>query len=284
MQIYVDPTALAPNMSAWYQPQEKAEWWYEKGIQSASMISGAVSQVCTYDLTTKNPNTNTYYVSTTFQYDTGTWSTSLAPPPSANRTGLMRSFGMLASSLNDSALDKIYRDVSVFSILPFLHLPSFIQSPPTDSVFISCSMDIMEVLEKIGHQSQVQAPGLEFYYGVVKFVTIAYCTHGAKAIIQQLTSKGYQAELTLDGTQMVATIKVTPPSKFQSTGLTGGTVPQQVVKDWNAAVETDAADKPTNEGISSSSSGSNSLSQSSDNDANKAAENSVDGDISANKE
>lgn len=126
MQIYMDQTELAPNMSAWYQPQEKVQWWYEKGVQSASMISGTASQVCKYDLTQKNPNTNTYYVSTTFQYDPGTWSTSLAPPPSVNRTGLMRSFGTLTSNFNASALDKIRSDVSVYSILPFLHLPSSI--------------------------------------------------------------------------------------------------------------------------------------------------------------
>ena len=154
MQIYLDRTALAPNMSAWYQPQEKVQWWYEKGVQSASMISGVASQVKAYDLTQKNPNTNTYYVSTTFQYDTGTWSTSLSPPPSPTRTGLMmRSPGTLTSKLNDSAVDKIRKDALVFSILPFLHLPSFIQSPPTDNVVIPCSVHIMEVLETLGHQS-----------------------------------------------------------------------------------------------------------------------------------
>ena len=278
MQIYVDQTALAPEMSAWYQPQEKAEWWYEKGVQSASMISGAVSQICNYDLTQKNPQTNTYYVSTTYQYDTGVWSTSLLPPPSVSRTGLMRSFGTLTSSLNDSALDKIRRDVLVSSVSSLLHLPSFIQSLRADNAFIPCSVDIMEVLEKLGHQSQIQAPGPDFYYGIVRFATIAYCAHGAKAIVQDLTSKRYQAEITLDATKMVATIKVTPQSKFQSTGFTGGVVPQQVVNDWNAAVKADAADKPTNQGISSS------PPQSFENNVNGAAENSADGDASANQE
>ena len=245
------------------------------------MISGAASQVCPYDLTQKNPRTNTYYVSTTFQYDTGIWSTSLAPPPSVNTSGLLRPFGTLNIGLNDSALDKIRRDVSVFSILPFLYLPSFIESPPTDNVFIPSSVDIMEALGKIGHQSQVQAPGSEFFYGIVRFATIAYCTHGVKAIMDQLISKGYQAEFTLDGTKMVANIKITPPSKFQSTGFTGGTVPQQVVNDWNAAVKADAVDNPTNEGISSSGGGGNILTQSSDNDVDKAAENGDDEDASA---
>ena len=141
----------------------------------------------------------------------------------------------------------------------------------------------MEALEKIGLQSQARAPGPgpEFYIGLVKFATTAYCAHGVKAIVQELIGRDYHAEVTLDGTKTVASIKITPPSKSQSMGSTGGIVPQQVTNDWNAAVKTDAVDKPTNEGISSSSS-SKGLTQASDNDTNGGAENGVDGDFNAN--
>ena len=104
-------------MSSWYQPQEKAQWWYEKGVASTTMITGAVSQVCDYDLTTPNPSTNTYFVSTTYDYDSGAWSTSLDPPPQATLTGMLGS-DMIgasdsASNINENDLDKIRRDVSV---------------------------------------------------------------------------------------------------------------------------------------------------------------------------
>ena len=108
-------------MSSWYQPQEKAQWWFEKGVQSTTMITGAVSEVCDYDLTTPNPTTNTYYVSTTYDYDSGSWSTSLSPPPQATLTGLMGSDTMVAGDangdLNGNDLEKIKKDVSVLTPL-----------------------------------------------------------------------------------------------------------------------------------------------------------------------
>ena len=124
-QIYVDTTALAPNMSSWYQPQESAQWWYEKGVQSGSMISGARGKICDYDLTPVNPVTNTYYVSSTYHYDTGEWSTSYLQPPSVASTGLMRSPDLLAESLQNSDLDRIRGNVLVFLVLPSSHLSSF---------------------------------------------------------------------------------------------------------------------------------------------------------------
>ena len=53
-----------------------------KGIRAASTISGSISDICPYDLTVRHLDTNTYYVSTTFEYNSGGWSTSLAKPPS----------------------------------------------------------------------------------------------------------------------------------------------------------------------------------------------------------
>lgn len=109
-------------MSSWYQPQEKAQWWYEKGIQATTMITGAVTDVCPYDLTQPNTSTNTYYVSTTYDYDSGVWSTSLNPPPQVMATGLMGSENMEAGDpgddLSENDLDKIRKDVSVPSSLP----------------------------------------------------------------------------------------------------------------------------------------------------------------------
>ena len=45
------------------------------------MISGAISNACEYDLTNPDPMTRQYYVSTTFVYDTGLWSTATTKPP-----------------------------------------------------------------------------------------------------------------------------------------------------------------------------------------------------------
>lgn len=94
-------------MSAWYQPQEKAQWWYEKGVWSSSMISGARGRICDYDLTTPNPKTNTYYVSTTYAYDKGLWTTSLDEPPSQSMIGVLGSDLMVAGHLNANASDTV---------------------------------------------------------------------------------------------------------------------------------------------------------------------------------
>ena len=129
----------------------------------------------------------------------------------------------------------------------------------------------MEFLEKLGYQNQVKAPGPEFYYGLVRFATVAYCTHGVKVIVKDLTDKGYGATIKIDKNGVEATIVVKPPPKLQATGFTAGVVPQKVVDDWNAAVKADAADNPTNEGISSS--GNKSLTNGPNDDVDGTAEN-----------
>jgi hypothetical protein len=114
-QVYVDTTELALNMSAWYQPQEQAQWWYEKGVRSTTMITGAKGEVCNYDLTKKNPVTDTYFVSTTYKYEEGIWSTSPNPPPSVRSAGLLgaerKPGGDSESDPEDPDLDQIRKDV-----------------------------------------------------------------------------------------------------------------------------------------------------------------------------
>lgn len=129
----------------------------------------------------------------------------------------------------------------------------------------------MEVLEKLGYQSQVKAPGPDFFYGLVRFATIAYCTNGVKVIVKDLTSKGYGATVKIDSSGVEATITVQPPPKLLDAEFDAGAVPSQVVNDWNAAVKADAADKPTNEGISSS--GNKSITNGTNDDVNGTAEN-----------
>lgn len=109
-------------MSPWYQPQEKAEWWYEKGVQGSTMITGAVTDVCEYDLTQKTPISNTYYVSTTYTYDTGVWSTSQEPPPSAMVTGVIGSNRKGTSHLNNGVIEKDF-DTIRNDMLVLFHRP-----------------------------------------------------------------------------------------------------------------------------------------------------------------
>ncbi|MCJ1435479.1 hypothetical protein MMC27_004852 [Xylographa pallens] len=224
--IYVDTTELALNMSSWYQPQEKAQWWYEKGVQSTTMITGAVSEVCDFDLTTPNPSTNTYYVSTTYDYDSGSWSTALTPPPQASLTGMLGSQSIGADGSNDGLdgndLDKIRKDVK----------------------------EIMDILNKISGD-KVQAPEtIDYFFGLLIFATAAAALHGVNTIVNKLIDKGYGATATFTSDKRSATVTITPPPKLQGLLTVGGAVPAQITTDWNAAVAADSVDKPTNGGVS----------------------------------
>ncbi|KAI1427201.1 hypothetical protein F5Y12DRAFT_205091 [Xylaria sp. FL1777] len=83
--IWVDEVGLGKEMSAWYQPQEKLQWWYETGVRSSTMISGARSKVNTYDMSRRNPATGKFFVATTFYYDEGKWKDSLTRPANLNK-------------------------------------------------------------------------------------------------------------------------------------------------------------------------------------------------------
>ena len=100
-------------MTATYQPQEKARWWCEKNIHSGTMVSGIVTEVCDHDFTNPNPLTNTYYVSTTYDYSSGQWSKSNSEPPSQQRTGLMKAFVSLGIGSTETGLNKIRHDLYV---------------------------------------------------------------------------------------------------------------------------------------------------------------------------
>ncbi|KAL9043860.1 MAG: hypothetical protein Q9214_002964 [Letrouitia sp. 1 TL-2023] len=225
VKIYLDTTELGLNMSSWYQPQEKAQWWYEKDVKSATMITGAATDVCNYDLTHPNPKTNTYYVSTTYVYDEGTWSTSDDPPPSVEKTGLMGAERMGAGDpngdLDENDLDKIRKDVK----------------------------EIMGILNRFGGNRKVQGASKDIFYGLLKFGTAEACAHGTKIIANKLIDKGYGATVTIEASNVKATVTITPPPKLQHHVITGNVVPQQIITDWNAAVKADSADNPTNGGV-----------------------------------
>lgn len=60
-KIWVDSTELGVGMSSWYQPQEEVQWWYEKGTRSATMISGAETDIETFNMSTPRPSDGKYY-------------------------------------------------------------------------------------------------------------------------------------------------------------------------------------------------------------------------------
>ena len=88
-QIFIDTLELAVGMSSWYQPQEKVQWWYERGARSGSMISGGRSSVENYDMTNPRPSDGKYYVSTSYIYANGSWVTNSNDSPSLMRTGTL---------------------------------------------------------------------------------------------------------------------------------------------------------------------------------------------------
>jgi len=79
--IYVDPTALALNDTASYQPQEEIQWWYQTDMRTSTMISTASTSLGGVDFSKPAPTTNKYYYSTTYNYESGRWITSEDRPP-----------------------------------------------------------------------------------------------------------------------------------------------------------------------------------------------------------
>ncbi|OTA95533.1 hypothetical protein M434DRAFT_28857 [Hypoxylon sp. CO27-5] len=78
--IWIDLVGLGKNMSSWYQPQEQCQWWYETGMRSSTMISGARTEPHKYDMSRKNQATGRFYVATTYSYEKGDWKDSPTRP------------------------------------------------------------------------------------------------------------------------------------------------------------------------------------------------------------
>ena len=76
-------------MSSWYQPQEQIQQWYEVGLKTATIISGAGTVVDLIDMSSPNPLTGQFYKSSTYIYSTGSWTNSDNPPPSVQSTGVL---------------------------------------------------------------------------------------------------------------------------------------------------------------------------------------------------
>eukprot|EP01065_Artemidia_motanka_P029266 TRINITY_DN35409_c0_g1_i1.p1 TRINITY_DN35409_c0_g1~~TRINITY_DN35409_c0_g1_i1.p1 ORF type:complete len:395 (+),score=-92.19 TRINITY_DN35409_c0_g1_i1:112-1296(+) len=91
--IYVDPIELGVNMSSFYQPQEKCQWWYETGVRTGTMIAGADTPIHEYDMSESNPETGIFYVATTYHYNTGVWEDRATEPPSIYEFGLAQNAG-----------------------------------------------------------------------------------------------------------------------------------------------------------------------------------------------
>jgi hypothetical protein len=112
-QIYIDPSSLGLNMGSWYQPQEKVQWWYQKGQQSSTMISGAGTVIAEYDMSRPNPGSGFFYTSTTYLYSAGKWQNSPMPPQSLKVTGALTPSGSRPSvpgnSPRQSDIDALQR-------------------------------------------------------------------------------------------------------------------------------------------------------------------------------
>ena len=88
--------------------------------------------------------------------------------------------------------------------------------------------------------------------GIVVWATAVAAAAGAAVILNKLIDKGYIVEVSISVTK--GTFKITPsPRGIQEDEAAAGVVPEQVTADWNSAVEADAKDNPTNEGINWSS-------------------------------
>lgn len=82
--------------------------------------------------------------------------------PSQSVSGLMKSSAALTNSLNYSALDTIFEDVSVFLSLPFLQPLSLINKSFTNTVFFQYSMSIVDVLVELGFRTPLEARDVKF--------------------------------------------------------------------------------------------------------------------------
>ncbi|KAL8795908.1 MAG: hypothetical protein Q9195_001652 [Heterodermia aff. obscurata] len=187
------------------------------------MITGTVTNVCTYDLTTPNAKTGNYDVSTTYLWDDGVWKTFLDPPPNMASTGLLGAMIKAPphiANTGGSELDNVRADVE----------------------------RIIAILQKMEANNKPEDFKIT-WTGIVVWATAAVVANGANVILNKLIDKGYGAEVSISVTK--ATFKITPPPRgIQEDEAAAGVVPEQVTADWNSAVEADAKDNPTNEGIS----------------------------------
>ncbi|KAF7540055.1 hypothetical protein G7054_g1632 [Neopestalotiopsis clavispora] len=96
--IYADPLELGLNMDAWYQPVEQVQWWYETGLRTSTIITGAGTPKHGYDFTHSNPETGLFFVSTTYKYQLGTWVDSSRAPPNILSSGVLDRAAVSSSS------------------------------------------------------------------------------------------------------------------------------------------------------------------------------------------
>ncbi|RUS13957.1 hypothetical protein BC937DRAFT_94541 [Endogone sp. FLAS-F59071] len=98
--IFIDETALPPGSTAKYQPQEKVKLWYQAGIQTSTIISSETTNNDEIDFSKPAPETNQFYYSATFIYNTGTWVISPYSPASTLYAPPTRKLTSVASNYN----------------------------------------------------------------------------------------------------------------------------------------------------------------------------------------
>ena len=103
---------LGLNMASWYQPIEKVQWWYEAGLRTGTIITGAGTDKREWDFSSSNPETGLYFVSTTYKHKPGEWHVSSKGPPSIMSTGVLSRPATISSKAqpidkpNDQNLDE----------------------------------------------------------------------------------------------------------------------------------------------------------------------------------
>jgi hypothetical protein len=102
--IFVDPTPLARNDSAKYQPQEQIQFWYQTDLRTGTMIDGASTAIATLDFSHAAPTTGNFYYSTTYNCLSGDWIISQDKPPLALYAPITDSTGTYDSALHLYAL------------------------------------------------------------------------------------------------------------------------------------------------------------------------------------
>ena len=75
--IFVDEVPLGPGQHGKWQPQESISWWYSANLDSGVMKEQHGARTETADFSAPDPATRSFHKTSTFDWTTGLWTTSV---------------------------------------------------------------------------------------------------------------------------------------------------------------------------------------------------------------
>ncbi|KAJ6023931.1 hypothetical protein N7540_004728 [Penicillium herquei] len=75
--VFVDPDSIPLNATATFQPQEQIQWWYESGSKQGTVFTKHATKIESANYSAPDPATKSWKKQSTFDYNEGTWTTTV---------------------------------------------------------------------------------------------------------------------------------------------------------------------------------------------------------------